>query len=1033
MKSAGIGTGKRTPAEDTNVWHDPQMKEHDGRAHARYTRVFSKIGRRMPSVNIRLLFALFTLSGFTGLIYESIWSHYLKLFLGAAAFAQSFVLAAFMGGMALGAWIASRWSRRVGNLLAVYGWIEAGIGLAALVFHELSVAVTQLSLDHVIPTLGSPLAVEIYKYSICGLLIVPQTVLLGMTFPLMSGSVIRRSPEASGHHLAMLYFTNSIGAAAGALAAAFLLLGWIGMPGTMRAAGALNLALAAVVLIAARAGEPRPPAAAPAAGAVPVNAYIVGLFLAGAFVTGAASFVYEIAWIRMLSLVLGSSFHAFELMLSAFITGLALGGLWIRRRIDHIADPVRFSGIVQVAMGLAALATIFVCHYTFDWMAFALGVLQRNDDAYPLFNLFSHAIAFAVMLPTTFLAGMTLPLFTHVLLRGGHGERAIGQIYSANTLGAIVGVLLAVHVLVPEAGMKLALVVGAATDVLLGAWLLRYSQAAFRRVHAFAALIAGMLAATAAARAGVLEPDRLSSGVFRYGRATQHASEVFFYRDGKTASVAVRRQGNSVVGIFTNGKPDAAIQMDPDRPPTSDEYTMVLLAALPLLMKPDARTYANIGFGSGLTAEVLLSHSAPRQVDTIEIEPAMVSGARSFVPRVIRPYRDRRSNIIIEDAKSYFARHGSRYDVIISEPSNPWVNGVASLFTTEFYRGVKRYLEPGGLLVQWLHTYEFNDRLLGSILAALAENFTEFEIYEINGSDFIVVAIAGGRVPRPGPLPAGETTFRDQLKRLGISRTEEIAALRVGSKRHIMPLFAPLSPPVNSDYRPYVQLEAPRARFHGSGAAALSTLVTAPLPILEMAKGAMRTYLPEPVPAHVPSLSLRAQSAALVLARGLLNRSANAFAAAEPKAIAPLLALKQPGALCGEAVPAAAIEQLHSAAELTLGNLEPDLRRALWTERRWLGCAPGNIAPRASERLELYAAIAARDGRSMLARARALLEQGQAEGGDDWGRYLLLAAMLGAHVAGEAEEARRLWRAYSPALYPRGVIPPHVIYVSNLE
>src|SRR5258706_6437807 len=287
----------------------------------------------MPDRNVKVLFALFALSGFTGLIYESVWSHYLKLFLGAAAFAQSFVLAAFMGGMALGAWIASRGSRRIANLLAVYGWIEALIGLAALVFHELFVLLTEASLDHVIPALGSPEAVEIYKYTLCGLLIVPQTVLLGMTFPLMSGAVIRRSPEASGHHLAMLYFTNSIGAAAGALAAAFLLLGWLGMPGTLRAAGALNLALAAAVLAIARSGEPAPLVAQPRDGAKPLGTYLVRLFLAGAFVTGPSSFVYGIAWIPMLSLVLGSSFQAFELMLSAFITGLALGSLWIRRRI----------------------------------------------------------------------------------------------------------------------------------------------------------------------------------------------------------------------------------------------------------------------------------------------------------------------------------------------------------------------------------------------------------------------------------------------------------------------------------------------------------------------------------------------------------------------------------------------------------------------------------------------------------------------------------------------------------------------------
>src|SRR3954468_1604804 len=175
----------------------------------------------MPQRNVRLLFALFTVSGFTGLIYESVWSHYLKLFLGAAAFAQSFVLAAFMGGMALGAWLASRWSARIRSPLLAYAAIEALIGVLALVFHEVYLLLDRASLNHVIPALGSPDAVEAYKYAVCALLIVPQTVLLGMTFPLLSGAVIRRDPQASGHHLAMLYFTNSIGAAIGALAAAF--------------------------------------------------------------------------------------------------------------------------------------------------------------------------------------------------------------------------------------------------------------------------------------------------------------------------------------------------------------------------------------------------------------------------------------------------------------------------------------------------------------------------------------------------------------------------------------------------------------------------------------------------------------------------------------------------------------------------------------------------------------------------------------------------------------------------------------------
>ncbi len=989
----------------------------------------------MPSRNVQLLFALFALSGFTGLIYESVWSHYLKLFLGAAAFAQSFVLAAFMGGMALGALIVSRASRRITNLLAVYGWIEALIGLAALVFHELFLLLTEASLAHVIPALGSPEAVEAYKYALCGVLIVPQTVLLGMTFPLMSGAVIRRSPEASGHHLAMLYFTNSIGAAAGALAAAFLLLGWLGMPGTLRAAGVLNLVLAAAVLTIARAGEPRPLAAAPAAGTPSAGSQVVRLFLVAAFVTGAASFIYEIAWIRMLSLVLGSSFQAFELMLSAFITGLALGGWWIRRRIDRITDPVRFSGVVQLAMGLAALATIFVYHQSFDWMASALRVLQRGEEAYPLFNLFSHAIAFAVMLPATFFAGMTLPLFTHVLLQSGHGERAIGQVYAANTLGAITGVLLAVHVLVPDTGVKLTLVIGATTDILLGTWLLRYSQATFRRAHAFAALIVGMLAATATARAGVLEPERLASGVYRYGHVVLPAKNtILFYRDGKTASVAVRRYDSGTLSIQTNGKPDASINLGPGQPPSEDEYTMTLLGALPLLIKPGARTFANIGWGAGLTAEVVLSHSSPQAVDSIEIEPAMVDGSLAFSSRVTRPHNDPRSHIAIEDAKSYFARHGKRYDVIISEPSNPWVNGVAGLFTTEFYRDAKRYLTPDGLFVQWLHLYEFNDRLLASILAALGENFSDYAIYEANPGDLVVVAAVQGQVPVPAALPAKETAFMQHLGRLAIMRIEDVTARSVGSKRQLAPLIAALGAPVNSDFHPYLQLEAPRARFVRTNSRMVLELALAPVPVLEMTGGTPISYLGEPAPPYVTSLRLRTQSTARDFARRLLERSADPLlGAVDPAVIAPLLALKRPGTLCGTAVPIAAIEQLHRAAELTLAHLPPDLRRALWIERRWLDCAPARLAPAVIQRLDLYAAIAARDAQAMLGLARALLGPGWKEGEESWGRYLLLTAMLGAHATGEREEVQRLWQTYGSALYSDGKVPPAQFYMVKLK
>jgi predicted membrane-bound spermidine synthase len=976
---------------------------------------------------IGLLFALFALSGFTGLIYESVWSHYLKLFLGAAAFSQSFVLAAFMGGMAFGAWLASRWSVRLSNLLGAYGWIEGAIGVAALFFHEIFVLLMQVSLDRVIPALGSPAEVELYKYSLCAALIVPQTVLLGMTFPLLSGAVIRRDPLQSGHHLAMLYFTNSIGAAIGALASAFLLLGWLGMPGTMRLAGVVNLALAGSVLALARQGEPAPAQAHPFGNVGLPASVLVRLFLAGAFVTGLASFIYEIAWIRMLALVLGSSFQAFELMLSAFITGLALGGLWIRRRIDRIADPVRFAGLVQALLGLAALATVFVYHWTFDWMAWALSVLQHRESAYPLFNLFSHALAFAVMLPATFLAGMTLPLFTHVLFRAGRGERAIGQVYAANTLGSIAGVILAVHVLVPGIGLKLTLIVGTLANMLLGAWLLRNGLAASRRIYAFATVVIGLIAATATARAAILDPERLASGVYRYGEAWHTLGRVAFYRDGKSASVAVRVQDQSgVLTINTNGKPDAALTLDPSRPPTPDEYTMTLLAALPLFIKPDAKTIANIGWGSGFSANVLLSHSGPQTLDSIEIEPAMFDGARTFSRRIPRPYSDPRSHVYFEDAKSYFARHRKRYDVIMAEPSNPWVNGVSNLFTAEFYRDTKRYLAPGGLFVQWVQGYEFNDELMASVLAAFGESFADYEIYEANDGDLLIVAVAEGQVPRPGPFPEGQGAFLEELARLGIKRADEISARSLARKAQIGSLLRALATQPNSDFYPVVQLEAPRARFVRSVARGIQDLATAPFPVLQLAGGGSPSYLKEPAAPTDPSLRIRMESTALEIVRLLSDRSADPLRSSEPVAMEVALALRQPQALCGNEPPQTAIDRLQTAAEITLGGLAPERAKAFWNERKWLGCTPRSAHVR--DRLDIYAAIAARDAKAMLGRAVALL-QGSPMGGDSWGRYLLTTAMLGATAAGDRREAQRLWNTYSGSLYAGREIPLYVFYL----
>src|SRR6195256_5952113 len=408
---------------------------------------------KKPALSRRTLYSIFTISGFSGLIYESIWSHYLKLFLGHAAYAQALVLALFMGGMAIGSWLCSRWSGGWRNLLRGYAIAEGLIGLAALSFHPIFVAATDAAYTSILPALGGEIPAMLFKWTLAGLLILPQSVLLGMTFPLMSAGLIRRYPAAPGESLAMLYFTNSLGASIGVLASGFVMIEKLGLPGTVQGAGALNLALAAAVWLLAGGAE-QPMRVRPDAGRGPETTAPFRLFLAVALLTGAASFAFEIGWIRMLSLVLGSSTHSFELMLSAFILGIACGGYWVRRRIDSIADPVRFLGVVLTVMGLLALATLPLYGQMFGLMRVVIQALARTDAGYALFLASSHGIALAVMFPATFCAGMTLPIITFALLRGGQGEKAIGAVYSANTLGSILGVFFAAHLAMPLLGLK---------------------------------------------------------------------------------------------------------------------------------------------------------------------------------------------------------------------------------------------------------------------------------------------------------------------------------------------------------------------------------------------------------------------------------------------------------------------------------------------------------------------------------------------------------------------------------------------------
>jgi spermidine synthase len=966
-----------------------------------------------PAADVRLaqpvprwvFFAVFTISGFSGLIYESIWSHYLKLFLGHAAYAQSLVLMIFMGGLAIGSWLVARLSQRWRAPLLAYAIVEGVIGVLALVFHKTFVSMSDAFYLSILPSVDPAWLGGLLKWSAAALLILPQSVLLGMTFPLMSTGVIRRYPDQQGSSLSMLYFTNSIGAAVGVLVSGFWLIALVGLPGTIMTAGLLNVALALVVWMLTKL-DPNPDAApiataiAPSAG----NQSLAPLFLAAAAITGASSFMYEIGWLRMLSLVLGSTTHSFELMLSAFITGLAFGGLWIKRRIDRIEDAVRFSGWIQVLMGAAAVLTLPLYVQSFDWMAIILLGLKQNEFGYAMFTGLSQGITLLIMVPTTFLAGTTLPLFTHVLMRHREGERAIGRIYAANTLGAIAGVLVAVHVLMPLLGLKALIGIGAALDVGLGIVLLARSGAD-RRVRVM--LKGALVGATALAivMVGVhLDPRRLGSGVYRYRTAElDPKTNVLFYKDGKTASISLTSRG-SVVTIATNGKPDASIEMDPARPSVPDEITMVMAGTLPLVYAPDARRVANIGLGSGLTTQTLLGDPSIERVDTVEIEAAMAEAARGFGDRVDRTFTDPRSTIHLEDAKTFFSQQKQAYDAIIAEPSNPWVSGVSSLFSDEFYRRISQYLTEDGVLVQWLQLYEFNDDLALSVLKGLSRHFADYDIYNTDNVDILIVAKRSGRLPEPsfdrifrGPLAA-------EVARVGLKGPNDLLVRRTGSRRVLEALLAEAHVPANSDYFPFLDLNAGEARFREDIATLFYGWSTVPLPLLDML--------------NISNVRYRAVTSSGTFRRTELIRSARLRLAAlqsdatldeHSGADARLMDwLKVLRTTCAKGFEASWLEALHALARDTLAYLDADAGAELLAAAVPPACRD-QMTPAAGRWLTLYTAVAARDARGMADIGERLLDSTAAP---DRKQFALTAAMLGHLAAHETERVTALYEEH---------------------
>ncbi|WP_190285697.1 fused MFS/spermidine synthase [Montanilutibacter psychrotolerans] len=926
----------------------------------------------------RTLLALFVASGFAGLVYQSIWSHYLGLSLGHAAYAQSLVLAIFMGGMALGAWAVSRFGSGWGRLILAYAWVEIVIGLAGLAFHPLFEMYTTFSQDTVYPAMSSEAAVRAWQWGSAAMMILPQSILLGMTFPLMSGGYLRVAPRADGEILGGLYFTNSIGAAIGALAATFVLLPAVGMPGSVMVAGLVNLAVGGLAWVVARHADQAAPVpvapvssstadsskadsskADPAGGA----ARLAPVLMLAAAITGATSFVYEIGWVRMLNQALGTTVHSFELMLAAFILGLAFGGWWIRNRSQRLGDAIAYAGYAQIWMGAAALVSLPVFGQSFRWVAGLMAALPRDPSGYAMFSLGSGGIALLVMFPAAFFAGMTLPLYTMALLRRGGGEASIGRIYAANTLGAIVGVVVAVHVLIPMLGLRLAVTIAALIDIVLGVVLLRFYAEQVRKPRYLAAVAVAVVAFAGSMLLGRVEPRALVSGVFRHGLASLGGdATVHYLRDGKTATVGFFSVG-SVGTIATNGKPDASIEIGTDQVPTDDEITMAMAAALPLATHPDPRKVAIIGWGSGLSTHTMLGSPLPEVVDSIEIERAMYDGARMYGRRVARAYNDPRSRIHIDDARTYFSTGQRRYDVIISEPSNPWVSGVASLFTSEFYEFMHRHLEDDGIAVQWLQSYELSDPLVATMVSALVNEFDYVDAYLTNTSDMLFVA-SGKPIPAMDAKRLSGEPLKSELARIGIRSGADLQVRQIASRSTLQAYVAMEQAVPHSDFYPTVSLQAPRTRFMHERVVLLEALTGVGMPLLEMTGGRSPLSIADDVTENKSSFGATDHTNARSL-RDAMNGGTGEGLRARRKDL--LEAVKVLRGLSASPVASKDMElwmrAVAGVADSSIGYLPADDHVGIWLQPEWIDLKAQ--PPMVVAVMDAYAAAARRNGPAM--------------------------------------------------------------------
>jgi spermidine synthase len=751
-------------------------------------------------------------SGLAALVYQILWTRLLGFAFGTTTEAIGTVLALFFGGMALGSAGAARWGARLRRPLLVYAWLELGVGLFALASLP-----CLLEIDDLYARLGAahgPVLQAALRVGAAGVVLLPPTLAMGATLPVVARALVV-ADATLGRWSALLYAANTFGAVLGAYLCGFWLIPGLGLARTVLAAAATNLAVAGAVGVQARRFEGPAPAPAAPAPPDPERRRLRRSFLACFGVSGFVAIGYEIVWARVFGIVMEGTLYGFAAVLTCFLLGLALGSLAAAPRVDRLRDLPRAFGwlhaaiAASVALGLAAVP---ILPFLQRALASALGPLD------PLHGLFL-VVAPIVLVPTA-LFGAAFPLFVRLYAgRAAQVGEGMGLASAVNTAGSILASLAVGFWALPALGMDatlFALVVldlGVALFVLLGFQTTRgrarlaSSGGACLLLLALSLSFNGVGVEEAIAGREVRAPD-----LARYRQALAARRQgLALVVEGRSSIVTVTRTPQALL-LRTNGLPEGGLRYDPPY------YTLetVLLGVLPYLLAETPRRALVVGLGGGNTLAALLRTPLER-IDVVELErgvapavAALHAGRRSPLahPRVRLRFNDGRHELLL-------ARHrgGGGFDVIASQPSHPWLQGAANLFTEEYFELARANLSEGGVFALWLNGFRtdaesvlavvtsFERVFPGALLVNGVRDPSRSSLLLLGGRRALRVDLArvASRLAEPG--------VAELLALFGIDGVEALLALCEGPAAG----FAAIAPDAaNTDDNAFVETRIPR-------------------------------------------------------------------------------------------------------------------------------------------------------------------------------------------------------------------------------